>query len=642
MRKCVITTLAFTAALFVGSLAPAAAPARDLPPEVAGHVSVRSLRGLIRNIDRYVAAASKESDNEIPSGFLSMMAMIYLPIPLDDWESDGPVNLVVLNGKSAKDMPYVIFFQAADFDKLAGTLAESGWEVGERVDNGDFKEVRPVVVPGGDRKFLVDFSDGRIALAEKLEDIAAVQDGDWFPEHFGNADLRANIALKNRNNPLTRFVVDAIEKKKAGIIENIDEVGLKPEFAQGVGKALEKYGPLLAQEVDNVRFLLLELRFADGVAELDLGAKFEPGSLGDLVATGMGQSGDLDLSLANLMPPGALSMAVSYPATRVLPDAPNVVSKCFAEFVGTVIPDLKSRTELVIREFYDSKPGQAVSGNYMSADGGAMTVSYMPAEKPAETVDAILRIIDLMNAAWAGIIVSPDHGFKLVPTEKIVDGKPVYHFTEEYANVEKFQEFLDKIHEIDPDATRVLDPGQNLHIYITNDDKGVILGGGAMTPDEFEVASEYIRKQPALKNLFQSPAAQRLLGRIDYDQGTVGVMDPAGLFSIYAHAAAQAHDHAYGQPESNPYRVALAKLEPLSGEPKNAIAFALGADGSWLVNRFLVPAASVNDVAKLYDAYSKARKEAARDLNVPDEIDGQDGYEDDLETEEIEEDEDAA
>lgn len=634
MRKRILSTFALAAVILTSSLASAAAPAKELPPEIAGHVSVRSLRGLIRNIDRYLAAASKETENEVPAGFLSMMAMIYLPIPMDDWESDGPLNLVVLDAETTKDMPYVAFFQAPDFDALMNTLAESGWDIEEETSSGKYAKVRPISLPNGDKRLLVDLGDERIALAEKLADIDTVHENDWFPAHMSDADLRANIALKNKHNPLTSFVRDYIANNKDALVQSVDKLGLQQSFGAGVGELAEKYGPLAAAEVDNIRYVLMELRFADAIATLDIGAKFEPDSLGDTVVGGMERSGNLDLTLAGRIPHGAVSAAVSYPASRILPGAPVKMSQFFGDILGTLVPDLRERTETAIKAFYDSKPGQSVSGNFVK-DGRNYTISYMASEKPADTLDSLVKVIEVLNDAWARIIVEPELGAKLDGERTEVDGAPFYHMVEQYKDIEKFEEFLDRIHETNPDVTMPFDTEVPIHLYLTIDDKGVILGAGDIQREEFMAAREHMRASEAENNLFQTSEAEKVLGHIEFNQGSVGMLDPMGLFAIYAHTAANAHDDAYGDPASNPYRVALEKLDIRMGEAKSVLGFALGADKEWIINRFLVPAIAVNEVAQAYDEYTQLRKEAARDLNVPDEIVGdQDDYEDDYDEEE--------
>lgn len=642
MRKRVIAMFALAAVIFAGSLAPAAAPAKELPPEIAGHVSVRSLRGLIRNIDRYLAAASKETENEIPAGFLSMMAMIYLPIPMDDWESDGPLNLVVLDAETTKDMPYVAFFQAPDFDALMDTLSESGWDIEDETSSGKYTKVRPITLPNGEKRLLVDLGDNRIALAEKLDDITTVHENDWYPAHMSDADLRANIALKNKHNPLTSFVRDYITQNRDRLVDGVDKLGLQQSFGAGVAELAEKYGPLAAAEVDNIRYVLLEMRFADGIATLDVGAKFEPDSLGSAVVSGMEKSGNLDLTIAGRIPHGAVSAAVSYPATRILPAAPAKMSTFFGDVLGTLVPDLRERTENAFMAFYDSKPGQSVSGNFVK-DGRNYTISYMASEKPAESLDAIVKIIEILNDTWTRIIVDPEISAKLDGERTEVDGVPFYHMVEQYKNLERFETFLDQIHEVNPDLPMPFDPQVPINLYLTIDDKGVILGAGDLEQDEFMAAREHMRASEGESNLFQTPDAEKVIGRIEFDQASVGMIDPMGLFAIYANTAANAHDEAYGDPASNPYRVALDKLDIRMGEAKSVLGFALGSDKDWIINRFLVPAAAINEVAQAYDEYTRLRKDAARDLNVPDEIiiDPEE-YEDGLDEEEAGEEEAAA
>lgn len=633
MRKSIIAPLVVAAAILVQGLALAATPVKDLPPEIAGHVSVRSLRGFIRNIDRFVASASKDSENEIPSGFLSMMAMIYLPVPMEDWDSDGPLNLVILDAPTTSEMPYVAIFQAPDFDRLTETLVESGWAVGDPLENEKYRKVCPVTIPSGESKFLIDAGDGRIVLADNVDYLDVIQESDWFPEHMSEADLRANVALKNKDNPLTKICRELIEKKKDQVVENIDSLGLQPSFARGAGEVLEKYGPLLAGQVDNIRYLLLELHFADGVANVDLGAKFEPGSLGDVVASGMEKSGKLDLNLAGRIPPGALSTAVSYPATRVLPDAPAQVSGLLKDISGMLVPGSGERLDPILKEFYASKPGQAVSGNFLK-EGRNYSLSYMPTEDPGRTLDSFVKMIGAVNDSWAKIIVDPDHGVKLTATEHTLDGQPLYHFTDEFANPEKFQELLDRVNDLDSDLGLHINPESAFSIFLTRDDKGVLLGAGDIAEQEFLDAVRHM-KEPEGKGLFQNPAVEKLLGRIEFGQGSIGMLDPLGLFNVYMNASSQAHDAVYGQPESNPYRVAMDKFSADEKPSNSVVAFSVGADNGWLLSRSLVPAAAVNEIAKAYDVYEKMRKEAAEDLNVPDAVDERDeDYEDDLEEDE--------
>lgn len=645
MRKRVIATLALAAVILTSGMAYAAAPAKELPPEIAGHVSVRSLRGFIRNIDRYVSSASKDTENEIPAGFFSMMTMIYLPIPMDDWESDGPLNIVAIDAVSSddpEDVPYVVFFQTGDFSALMDTLSESGWDLGDEIPAGKYAKARSIELPNGKKRLLVDLGDGRAALSETLEDIDIVHRNDWFPAHMSDADLRLNLALKNKSNPLTSFVQDYLEKNKEKIVQSVDKLGLQQSFGAGVGELAAKYGPLAAAEIDNARFLLAELRFVDGIATVDAGIKFESGSLGDKIVAGMEMSGNLDLTIAGRIPHGAVSAAVSYPASRILPEAPAKMSRFFADVVGMVIPDLEERTENAVKAFYDSKPGQSVSGNFVK-DGRNYTISYMASENPADSLDAIVKIIGVFNDAWSKIIIEPEIGAKLDGERTELDGVPFYHMLEQYNDLEKFEAFLDRIHEINPDLPMPFDPEAPIHLYLTIDDKGVILGAGDLTRDEFMAAREHMRASGVENNLFQTPDAEKVIGHIEFDQGSVGMLDPMGLFAVYANTAANAHDEAYGDPASNPYRAALGKLDLRMGEAKSVLGFALGADKDWIINRFLVPAAAVNEVAKAYDDYTRLRKEAARDLNVPEEIIVMpDEYEDELDEEETGEAEEAA
>lgn len=618
----------------------AAATPEPMPKQIEAHISARSILGLLENVDTYVAAATKGTPKAVPPGFIGMMAQIYLPIPLDTWDSDGEIHFIVLRSEDAKEPApanTVAVFGAPDFAALSESLEERNWIAGEIIDDAGYEAVQPFVLPNGVSLVLADLGDGRVAAALSHEKIAAALEG-WTPAHASGSDIVVNMALNADGGILGRTAMQRLEREKDDILEAIAGAGIKPEVAENIISTVEKYLPLVTDEIGNLRNVVMEIGFDGETMLFDLVVRPGAGTLLGEIGESLSSAKSVDFSIAEGLPAGAVSAAVSARMSDVIPAAKSRAVKWAANFYGGMLPEFRERMAGLVADVLDSDPGQTAMSNYL-VDGRQYSLSINRPANPEKTVTAIMSILGTINDMWAASLAEPAYGLEFVGEERETDGVAYVVYRLVFADPARFQELLDGFADGDRDLSFDIAMLSRMRFYLSVLDGALVSASGELSDEEF-LARFAEMKAPSGNSLIATEQAKKTLAGLPNAQASAGVFDAGGISGIYALQKIRAAKSQYG--EDGVKRMVAAVADHLKNRKSNGevAGFSLGGENGWLNMRCLIPGGVISQVMRDLDGFDRVKK-SARPLPEP--APEPDEYEDDLEEEDVaDEDSDAA
>lgn len=611
MRKCGLPYLIL--AVFALALpVRAAATPEPMPEQVEMHISCRSPMALLQNIDTYVAASTKGTAKAVPPGFIGMMAQLYVPIPLDTWDSDSEVHVIVLrSGGSGGPRPdnVVIVFGASDFSGLVESLEERGWIAGEMIDDAGFESVLPVILPNGVAMVLANLGDGRTAAAIAAEKISAALEG-WTPKHASMSDVIVNMALDTDGSTLARVAMQRLQKEKVSLEAAIAESGFKPEFAENALVTLEKYIPFVTDEIGNLRNIVMEVDLDGDAMLLDFSLRSGPGTMLTEIGDALSGGKNVDVSLTERLPAGAATVAVSAKIADILPNTKNRLVKLSTGIYGGIFPEYRDRIAGQVGDFMDSGPGQTAMANYF-VDGRQYSLSISRAENPEKALAAIMSMLGTVNGMWASALADPGYGLELVGEERETDGAAYVIYRPVFADQERFQQLMDKLTDNNPDVLFDVAALSRMRFYLTSLDGGAIFSAsGELSEDEF-VARLAAVKAFSGGSFIATEQAKKALAGLPNSQMTAGVLDGGGIVGLYAAQEIRTARPRHSESEAQRITAAVAAYMKNRKSNGEVVGFGMGAENGWLNVRTFIPAGVVSQVMRDIDGFERASKAKA-------------------------------
>lgn len=592
--------------------APAAGPAEALPEHVAGLVSFKSPMHFLEALDEFVANTTEGTGNALPPGLLTMLATVYLPVPMDSWKADEEAHVVIMRSAAASDV--VLLIRVDDFARFLESLEDKEWLLGdESQDDGRFTALYPAVMPGGKAMVLAHLGDGKVAVAGTADHIhRALAEGEWYPAYHGDADVSAVVAMNVTGGTLVDKTAAFIERRKDEIAAAIARKGIKPEVARGVAALMEKYAPMLVGEVEKAESLHMELRLDGDRMTFDVGGMFVEGALLREIADNAAKAPALDRSLARRFPATAVSVAVGAAADAFVPDVRQRYIDLVSDIYGTVWPSFKNTMVSLTDAYFHNGPGQTAMASFVNGERQS-SVTILTAHDPEAMQKQFMDGMQELNNLWAASIDTPDLEARIVGEMKNNGSQVYYAYQPRFGKDggEKFQRFLDDIAKDHPDLRSALKINPDFRIYVSRLDDAVVVGVGDLREDEFAELLGNLNREAA-EPLFGLPAAAGLLDSLAPAQTSLALMNADGLFRLVAIAIAREADARLPEDVDNPFRLALegARLQ----ERGDLFGFSVGGEDGALKLRMIMPAEAVNAVVRNYEAFEKVRVRETRRL----------------------------
>lgn len=612
--------LAFVAAavLCVSCLAPApaAGPVEPLPEHVAGLVSFKSPIHFLEALDEYVAATTEGTANALPPSLLTMLAAVYLPVPMDSWNADEEAHLVIMPSGPPSSTPVVLLIRVDDFAEFLQSLEDKDWLVGDESEEEDrFVALYPAVLPGGKAVVLANLGGGRAAVADTAARIhQALADGDWYPSYHGDADVSAVLATNITGGTLVDNTAAYIARRQDEIAAAIARNGIKPEVARGIAALMEKYAPKLVGELEMAESLHVEMRIDEDELVLDMGGLFVEGALLREIADNAAKAPALDQSLARRFPATAASVALGASVDDLVTDVRQRYIDMVGDIYGTVWPSFKNTMVAFADAYFHNGPGQTAVASFMNGERQS-SVSIIKAHDPEAMQKQFVDGMQELNNLWAASIDTPDLEARFVGETKNNGSQVYYAFQPRFGKDggEKFQQFLDDIAEDNPELRSALKINPDFRIYISRLDDALVFGAGDLREEEFTALLGNLNRDAA-EPLFGLSAAANLLDDLAPAQVSVALMNADELFRMAAIAMAREADVKLPDGMENPFRLALetARLQ----DRGDLFGFSLGGRDGALTLRMIMPVEAVNAVVRDYEAFEKVRvRETRRLLN---------------------------
>ncbi len=600
-RRLFFATLAL---LFAAATVPARAADETIPDHIAGHISIKSPNELIAMLDEYVVNATAGTPNELPPGLLSMLAAVYLPLPLDAWNADDEAHVVLMPAATPDAAPpFVLIVRIDSFDAFVGTLGERDWLVGDPGNDNRFAALRPVVIPGGRAMVVADLGEGRAALSDTADRIEAALADGYVPVHAGDADLTVTLAVDAESESLVEKTAAYISRKTDEIVAGISQNGIKPEVAKGIAQMMEKYAPLLVAELEKAELIRIDLRVDGDDIAIDTSALFADGSLFREIADHAASAPALDIELAKRFPRSAASVALGIATEDLLPNARQRTIALNSDIYSMVWPAFKDKLAAIADAYFHNGPGQTAAATFIH-DGRQASVSIIKADDPEAMQKVFVDSLQELNNLWAATIDNTDLTARFAGELKN-NGSQVYWAYQPWFpkdRGEAFQAFLDGIAADNPEMRSLLRLNLDFRIYLSQLDDGIVFAMGDMRDDEF-VALLGGLNQAADEPLIATVSSQAIIPQLEPAQISVGVLDADALVRIMTDAVVRETDLTTPEGSVNPYRVAAETMR--YQDRGDVMGVAIGAEDGWLTMRFVVPADAVNTVIRDYNAFER-------------------------------------
>lgn len=594
--------------------APAAGPVEPLPEHVAGLVSFKAPIHFLEALDEYVANTTEGTANALPPGLLTMLAAVYLPVPMDSWNADEEAHVIVMQSTHPSDMPVVLLIRVDDFTEFLESLEDKDWLLGDASEEEDnFVALYPAIMPGGKAMVLANLGDGRAAVADSAGRIhQALADGDWYPAYHGDADVCAVFPLNVGGETLVGNTAAYIERRKDEIAAAIARNGIKPDVARGITALMEKYAPKLVAELEQAESLHVELRLGGDNLLLDVGGLFAEGALLREIADNAAKAPALDQSLARRFPGTAVSVALGAAMDSLIIDVRQRYIALVGDIYGSIWPSFKNTMVAFADAYFHNGPGQTAMASFFN-DERQSSLTILKAHDPEAMQKQFVDGMQELNNLWAATIDNPDLEARFVGELKNNGSQVFYAYQPRFGKDggEKFQRFLDGIAKDHPELRAALRLNPDFRIYVSRLDDAVVFGVGDLREEEFTALLGNLNRDAA-EPLFGLPAAAGLLGSLAPAQISLALMNADELFRLAAIAMAREADVNLPEGMDNPFRLALDGVRLQNRG--DLFGFSLGGEDGALNLRMIMPAEAVNAVVRDYESFEKVRVRETRRL----------------------------
>lgn len=612
-------TLFIAAVVFALSGAVHAFDAENpIPEHIAGYVSVKSPMKTLAALDGYVANATAGTGSAVPPGLLTMLASIALPVPLDSWEVENDVQVIVSANAFSSKSPVTVLFRVADFDQFLKSLESKKWRVEEGEAGSGSVPLREAVMPNGAKAVFADLGNGLAAVADSAERIEQdLADGDWIPEHDDeNADIYAYFAMNRDGVSVIEKVAESLREKEDAIAQAISTHGFKPEVAKGVAALMEKYIPQFVGEMEKARFLYIGMWMEEDKLVTDFDVAFDKDSLPAEIANKAEEAPELDLKLAGRFPAEAAWVSVSASQLDLIDNARERFASLTEDIYENICPDLAKRAGELVEAYYRSGPGQSGVAVVLAGER-QNALNLIAAEDPDAMLNVFSDSIALLNDLWSASIDEPRLTARLEEEGKGGNHR-IYRPVFGEGGAEEFQRFLHDLVGDNEELRAGLTINADYRIHVARVNGAIAMGMGELDEEEFAAYLSVLESGPE-SPLIELPDSAWLLENMAEPRIGAVVMNADRVFRMVIANALVSTDQRLPKGKVNPLRLAFNAMQPRDSE--EVFGFSFDGYNSILNCRFILPAAAVGVFVGNYEEFERVLKAgggaAAASYSVP-------------------------
>ncbi|MCC8109928.1 MAG: hypothetical protein LIQ30_12980 [Planctomycetes bacterium] len=584
-----------------------------LPDGVVASITVKSPADLVEKINAYTVASSKATASALPPGLVTMLSQMYLPFPFALWQSGEPAHLIIVPNQEETGFDEVGILQVDDYETFANDLQDNGWTMGEPSEEESADGLQPFLTPGGDVLVLADLGDGTVAVAETGPAIRrAVLDTEWLPAYAFDSDADAVVVFPMTGDAsvLTEQFNLVFHEGQEKFLETLKEFNVTEQFSQGVASLIREYGPQIVGLIGGWRGGVVELSVDANNILLDAAGDFSEESLFHELAIQAEENGDVDLDAAPDFGSGAVSVGVGTSMETILKNGRERMTALNRTVIDTLFPDLAEDMAAVNEAVWDSGLGQTTMANFILGTRQA-TLTHYQSENPDALAAAFHRAVSLTNAMFERVSDDPELGVKISGGPTTVQGREMYAYEFDFANIRHFQEWVNRLVSIgNPEMANLtlVRVHEDFRLFIAALPHGVLFGAGELTADEFAERAEAAENGSEKPFLDQPPVAE-VAEALHPRQISAALIDAAGLMYMSILQNVTAYDALVKPGQVNPFRVAMPRFSDELIRNGSAFGFAIGADNGLLTGRIVIPARAINSIVQNQELFSRIQRE---------------------------------
>lgn len=594
-----------------------------LPERIGGLVSVKSVSGLIDNIDGFASAVTAGTAGAVPPGIIPMMAQMYAPIPGDAWKIDGDAQLAFLKGHMASNS--VTFIIGVDgFDEFIKALEENGADITE-VEEKPAKHLGKMTAfnMNGLRATVLDLGEGRVAIGRNEDTLSLVfgmtEKDAWLPPvHSGKSALLASFSLEPLWDEISfDELIDEISDDKEEIKAKAAKAGLNPDVVDAVMTALEKYIPSIEEELVKSKSVIVDLNLDGDEISLTLRGDFADDALLAEMGTSLSKQENVWNDLADKVAVGPMSLAVNAAPAALLPDIGARTVK-FAEELGeTAYPTQKDRVAKLLADSH-ANTASTVTAAYM--DGSRVhNATWMRSKDPAAFIKTVGEAFDLLNDLVAHSITEPKSRFRFESSSGTAGAAGDYVlYKPVFADPAALDAFTGDLASVDASLARSIAQFKKTAVYVGHKDGVITVVAGEALEEDFIAAMETLAGtddpmtgQDEVKNALQS---------LKHRQGSVAVIEADKFFLVMAREIAASLDAT--NPESGSlHSTLLDETIPDFETSDDMLAFGFGAYEGQPLFELIASTDAINTIVVNVSLLNKVFEEGTGDEEDWDEDD---------------------
>ncbi len=575
-------------------------------------VSVPSTSNLVDNLDSFIAACTRKTQNALPEGMVKAMGQMFIPgisVIMDndlelhalspiDQKDDGVLGIVVAN---------------TNLDSLLEILADN------MIDFEEEDGVMQVMVPKMPPLFARDYDGKHTLLGSHQVTVdllhKALENG-WQAKPWGSGVLSmAGDISKNWSRDILHSTVleDGLEELRAHLNDpENDEVDLPPHLRDLVMQTLDvvgEYIPALKSEIASIDSVGIDVGLdADKVDFLTLVKSPSDRYLGKLAAAAE-SLGNSTSPLAKNIDESAISFISVAPIEKALPGLlegtldfyKKVAEKSGSADLQTAIKKLDAAKDVLI--------GDIVVGQYVR-DGALGQVGWITVDDAAKALDIYTDSYQAFN----DLVVAIEPAYKDNLPVRVNSGKTAGGV--EYRNIELSRDFMlsfaralapedqEKINE------KLIDDFGGFSYYLAADGANIVFASGR---DGEEFLEEALKTGNGAKNpLVDDAFVKRTLADMPARQTLTGFIDYAFLMNFFALATLEnmAGENDFADDKYLPE--AFEEIRSKVRTANSKVAIGMGALDGNLVYHCIIPSDTINiiyyNMNILYSGLEAARQ----------------------------------
>ncbi|MCC8116475.1 MAG: hypothetical protein LIP18_04880, partial [Planctomycetes bacterium] len=205
----------------------------------------------------------------------------------------------------------------------------------------------------------------------------------------------------------------------------------------------------------------------------------------------------------------------------------------------------------------------------------------------------------------------PELGVKISGGPTTVQGREMYAYEFDFANIRHFQEWVNRLVSIgNPEMANLtlVRVNEDFRLFIAALPDGVLFGAGELTADEFAERAEAAENGSEKPFLDQPPVAE-VAEALHPRQISAALIAAAGLMYMSSLQNGTAYDALVKPGQVNPFRVAMPRFSDELIRNGSAFGFAIGADNGLLTGRIVIPARAINSIVQNQELFSRIQRE---------------------------------